>query len=63
VISHRALDAIDALGASQDEVTLLRLSGGLGHAEIATLVNMTPADVRKTYSWALDQLRNCVPSD
>jgi RNA polymerase sigma-70 factor (ECF subfamily) len=51
------LDAIDALGVPQNEVIRLRVLGGLSHAEIAVLLNMTPAAVRKVYSRALVQLR------
>jgi RNA polymerase sigma-70 factor (ECF subfamily) len=57
IVRRAVLDAIDALDVPQNEVTRLRLLGGLSHAEIAILLNMTPAAVRKAYSRALVQLR------
>lgn len=51
------LDAIDALPPPEAEVTRLRLLGGLSQGEIASLLNMTQAAVRRAYSRALVQLR------
>ncbi|MBI4603702.1 MAG: sigma-70 family RNA polymerase sigma factor [Planctomycetes bacterium] len=62
-VSSALAKALDALGSLDREVVVLRVLGGLPHAEVARAVRRTESAVRKRYGRALRKLREIAGRD